>query len=258
MELNKDNYFSREADAEYMSVSQFKNFEECPAMAMAIINGEYEKEKTVSLLVGSYVDAYFGGELEKFKAENPEVFNSRTGELKAEYKQAEKIIERVKKDKLWMEYATGGKEQVIMTGEIAGIKIKIMIDNLHSDKIVDRKIVKDFEPMYKEGQGRLSWFEFWRYDLQGGVYREIVRQNTGKTLPFFLAPATKEKITNFDVLHISDTALDFELEEFTKKVPLYDAIKKGIIHAERCGKCDYCKLTKTLTTPTESEDYEDE
>ncbi len=258
MELNKDNYFSREADAEYMSVSQFKNFEECPAMAMAIINGEYEKEKTVSLLVGSYVDAYFGGELEKFKVENPEVFKSRTGELKAEYKQAEKIIERVKQDKLWMEYATGGTEQVLMTGKIAGVKIKILIDNLHNDKIVDRKIVKDFEPMYKEGQGRLSWFEYWRYDLQGAVYREVARQNMGKTLPFFLAPATKEKVTNFDVLHISDTALDFELEEFRKKVPLYDAMKKGIIEPERCGKCDYCKKTKVLRKPTESEDYEDE
>ena len=86
----------------------------------------------------------------------------------------------------------------------------------------------------------------------------MVRQNLNKKLPFYLAPATKEKITDFDILHISDTALDFELDNFSKKVPLYDAIKNGIIIPERCGKCDYCKSTKILTIPTESEEYEDE
>lgn len=253
MVLTNENYFSHEADKEYMSVSQFKTFEECPARAMAEINGEYIREESTALLVGSYVDAYFSGTLDLFKAQHPELFK-RDGSLKSEYVQAEQIIARIESDPLFMEYLIG-EDQVIMTGEIEGVKVKIKVDSLHPDKIVDLKIMKDFEPIYKPEQGRLPWFEAWRYDLQGAVYREIVRQNTGLTLPFYLAAATKEKVTDIDVVHISDELLDYELEQFKKKVQLYDAIKKGVVEAERCGKCDYCKMTKVLTRPTESKEY---
>lgn len=256
MELNNENYFSPVADRHYMSVSQFKAFEECPACAMAILNGEYTCEKTVSMLVGAYVDAYFSNEHDAFMLNYPEIFR-RDGTLKSEYMQAQRIISRIERDKALMEYL-GGKSQVIMTGEIAGVPVKIKIDSLHPDKIVDLKIMADFGPKYKPEQGKLAWFEYWRYDLQGAVYREIVRQNTGMVLPFYLAAATKEKTTDIDLVHISDAALDFELERFTKKVPFYDAIKKGIITPERCGHCDYCKETKIITVPTQSEEYENE
>lgn len=253
MLLTSENYFSREADTQYMSVSQFKAFEECPAKAMAELNGEYIREDTPSLLVGSYVDAHFGGTLDLFKAQHPEIFK-RDGMLKAEYVQAEQIIARIERSELFMEYLMG-EDQVIMTGEIEGVKTKVKIDSLHPDKIVDLKVMKDFEPIYKPEQGRLPWFEAWRYDLQGAVYREIVRQNTGVTLPFYLAAATKEKVTDIDIIHVSDELLDYELEQFKKKVSFYDAVKKGIIEPERCDKCDYCKMTKVLTAPTESKEY---
>jgi hypothetical protein len=38
-------------------------------------------------------------------------------------------------------------------------------------------------------------------------------------------------------------------------VELYDAIKQGVIEPERCGKCDYCKRTKVLKKPTDSEEF---
>ena len=41
MKLNKNNYYSQKANIEFMSYSQFKDFCECPAMAMAKIKGEY-------------------------------------------------------------------------------------------------------------------------------------------------------------------------------------------------------------------------
>lgn len=256
MPLTNKNYFSREADMEYMSVSQFKTFEDCSARAMAELNGEYIREETTALLVGSYVDAHFGGALDLFKAQHPEIFK-RDGTLKSEYIQAEQIIARIERDELFMEYLMG-EDQVIMTGEIEGVKVKIKVDSLHPDKIVDLKVMKDFEPIYKPEQGRLPWFEAWRYDLQGAVYREIVRQNTGLTLPFYLVAATKEKVTDIDIVHISDELLDYELEQFKKKVQFYDAIKKGAVEPERCGKCDHCKMTKVLMRPTESKEYIDE
>ena len=253
MKLTQRNYFSKKANLEYMSVSQFKSFEKCQAAALAEIKGKYKREQTTALLVGSYVDSWAEGTLDQFKKQNPDIFK-RDGTLKAEYIQADAIIERIQRDKLFMKHMAGEK-QVIMTGEICGVPVKIKVDSLHPDKIDDLKIVKDFEPIYHAEKGLLPWFEYWGYDMQGAVYQEIVRQNTGKTLPFFLNAATKEKITDIDVLHINQKSLDFAFDHFKANVELYDAIKKGIIEPERCGKCEYCKSTKKLTEPTDSEEY---
>ena len=64
MKLTNENYFDRENQLKYMSVSQFKAFENCQYGAMAELKGEYLKEKTPSMLVGSYVDAHFEKTLE--------------------------------------------------------------------------------------------------------------------------------------------------------------------------------------------------
>ena len=251
MKLTNANYFSPKANREYFSVSQWKSFRKCPNMALAEIRGNYIREETPALLVGSYVDAYFDNELEAFKTTHPALFK-KDGTLKAEYIQAEQIIERIKRDRLMMKYLAGGQRQVIMTGEIEGVQIKIKIDTLHPDKIVDGKVMKDFAPIYVEDKGRLMWWEAWNYDVQGAVYQEIVYQNTGKRLPFFLAAATKEKVTDIDVLHIEQNHLDFGMEEFKKEIVSFDAIKKGIVKPDRCETCDWCKETKKLKEPTSS------
>lgn len=252
MKLTARNYFSKKANQHYFSVSQYKAFEKCPACAIAEIKGKYKREQTTSLLVGSYVDAYFEGTLEKFKKQNQEIFK-KDGTLKADYLQAEAIIKRIEKDKLFMKYMNG-KKQVIMTGEICGVPFKIKTDVLHDDKIVDMKIVKDFEPIYDSESGFLPWYEYWGYDLQGAAYQEIVRQNVGKQLPFYLNAATKEKVTDLDIFHLPQKMLDFQLERIKNNIVRYDAMKKGIIEADRCGKCDYCKQTKVLTEPTEADE----
>ena len=253
MKLTRRNYFSKKASKEFMSVSQFKAFEKCQNAALAEINGKFKREKTTALLVGSYVDAYFERTLESFKKQNPEIFK-KDGTLKAEYIQANTIIERIESDKLFVQYISG-ESQVIMTGNIAGVAVKIKIDSFHPDKIVDLKIMKDFENVSVEDKGIVPWFDAWGYDLQGAVYQEIVRQNTGKRLPFYLAAATKEKTTDIDVVHLSQNQLDFALERFKANVTHYDAIKNGIVAPDRCELCEYCKSSKVLTAPTESEDF---
>jgi hypothetical protein len=52
MILNRDNYYSKEADQKYMSVSQFKNWIRCEAMALVKLNGQYNEEPTTALLQG--------------------------------------------------------------------------------------------------------------------------------------------------------------------------------------------------------------
>ena len=246
MNLTADNYFSAEANQQYMSVSQFKSFLKCPAAALAELHGDYQREQTTALLVGSYVDAWFSGEMEQFKAEHPEIFK-RDGTLKAEYTQADQIIARVSKDEMFMEYMSGDK-QVIMTGEIEGVSVKIKIDSLLSDKIVDLKIMRDFEPIYDPDVcSRVPFWVAWKYDLQAAVYQEIVYQNTGKRLPFFLAAATKEKVTDYNIYQIVQSDLDVALQTVKDNIVRFDAMKKCIIPAERCECCDYCRSTKKLT-----------
>ena len=252
MILTNRNYFSKKANQHYFSVSQFKSFLKCPACAIAEIKGKYKREQTTALLVGSYIDAYFEGTLARFIKKNPEMFK-KNGTLKAEFVQAEEIIKRLLKDKLFMEYMNG-KKQVIMTGEISGVPFKIKTDVLHDDKIVDLKIIRDFEPLYDSEHGHLQWYEYWKYDLQGAAYQEIVRQNVGKQLPFYLNAATKEKVTDLDILHIPQSMLDFQLEKIKTDIVRFDAMKKGIIAPDRCEKCEYCKQTKVLTEPTEADE----
>ena len=71
MILTPDNYYSQQANQAFFSVSQVKQFNACEACAMAEPAGAYLREKTVAHLVGGYVDAYFSGELDAFKVENP-------------------------------------------------------------------------------------------------------------------------------------------------------------------------------------------
>ena len=253
MKLTQRNYYSKKANLEYLSVSQFKAFSKCPAAALAEVKGKYKREKTTALLVGSYIDSYFEGTLPKFIKQNPEIFK-KNGTLKAEYEQAEAIIQRILKDKLFTEYMSGEK-QVIMSGSINGVNVKIKVDSLHEDKIVDLKIMRDFESVYSAENGRQPWFEAWGYDLQGAVYQEVVRQNTGEILPFYLAAATKEKVTDLDIVQIDQKMLDYSLDRFKRDVEYFDAVKKGVIEPIRCEKCEYCKNTKVLKEPTSSEEF---
>lgn len=253
MILTKENYFSDEADTIYMSVSQYKQFKKCEAKGMAMLERKWETPKSTALLVGSYVDAHFEGSLDLFKAQNPDIFTIK-GELKSSYKQAEDIINRIERDKLFMEYMSGEK-QVIMTGNIFGVPFKIKIDSYLPDKIVDLKIMRDFEPIYVEGKGRVSFIEAWGYDIQAAVYQEIVRQNTGKQLPFYIAAATKETDgANIQIIKMEQSELDVCLELMEDDVKRFALIKNGIIEPERCERCDYCKHTKVLTAPISSMD----
>ena len=106
IELTRENYHGSDANKDYWSVSQFKAFNRCEACGLAEVRGEYQREETTALLVGSYVDEYFTGSIDRFEIEHPEIFK-RDGSLKADYIQAEKMIERVKRSDLMAEYLRG-------------------------------------------------------------------------------------------------------------------------------------------------------
>lgn len=240
--LTAENYFSKENEMRYFGASQFKAFCKCEAAALAEIKGEYEREKTVSMLVGSYVDAHFEGTLDLFRAQNPELF-TKSGDLRSNFQKAEEIIQRLERDELFMKYMSG-QSQVIMTGELFGYPWKIKIDSYHPRKaIVDLKIMKDFAPMWVEGEGKIPFIEAWGYDIQGAVYQAI----EGNSLPFIIAGATKEKTPDLALYQIPQSMLDVALNIVGARIDRFADIKAGLIEPIRCEECDYCKHTKVLT-----------
>lgn len=244
MSLDNKNYFSSENALKFMSASQFKSFQNCEAQALAELKGEFKRDSEKPLLIGSYVDSWFEGTLDKFKETHPEIF-LKSGGLKADYVQADEIIARVQRDEKFMKYMSGQK-QVIFTGEISGVQFKGKLDSYHENKcIVDLKVIKDFEPLWKSGH-KMSFIEAWGYDIQGAIYQELVYQATGKKLPFFICAVTKEKTPNLEIISIPQERLDECLELVKINAPCYNDIKLGKIRPTKCSKCDYCKFIKKI------------
>lgn len=249
MLLNQNNYFSTEANQRFMSSSQYRGFQKCQAATVAEIKGEYVRPDTPALMHGRYVDAYISGELDDFLADNPQLISSRgatKGQLKAEYRDLQKIIDRFERDPLFMSYLQGDT-QVVLTGQIGGVEFKGKVDILHAERIVDFKTTRDFNGIWDPEEGRrVTFVEFYGYLEQAAIYQELVRQKTGQKRPCYIAAVTKEAVPDLDVLSIPDEILEVKLQEIEHWAVEYDRVKKGA-EAERCEKCDYCKETKKLT-----------
>ena len=242
--LTRDNYFS---ETGHLSNSQYKCFDRCEDMALAECEGLYKRSKTTALLVGSYIDAYVEGNIDEFIEKHPEVISSRgasKGDLKAEYRAAEKMINRFERDPFFMSYLEGEKQQ-IYEGVIGGVEFKAMVDIAADNKTVDFKTVANFDEMWLDGQ-KVSFIRYWGYDIQGAIYQELRRQTDGKKLPFYLACVTKEPVPDIAVIQIGDEIMAERLKEIEYAAGRYQAIKMGLIDPVRCEKCDWCKATKEL------------
>lgn len=267
MKLVEENYFSEEAEKFYTGSSQIKAFMQCEAKELAKINKIWEDEQSKALLVGSYVDAAVSETLDIFKAKHPELY-TKQGTLKAEYQQADYIIERINRDELFRKYISGD-HQTIMTaayncftkqwikeeealnlthvdGNIVYVKIKV--DSYFPNKaIVDLKCVKDFQPIWNEKtKEKQNFIDYWGYTLQGALYQKVVEVNTGTKLPFFIAAVTKETEPDIALLSIDQETLDNQLNIIEQVLPRISRVKLGLEEPTRCNHCNYCKFTKKL------------
>ena len=146
LELDQNNYYSPEANQQYFSVSQYKDFMQCEAMALAKIRGEYRPEMTRAMLTGSFVDSYFEGTLDQFMKDHPAVF-TRKQELRSEFRKANEIIARIRSDELFMKFMSGEKQR-IMTFDLFGVPWKMKMDSyLPGICITDLKVVARFKSL---------------------------------------------------------------------------------------------------------------
>lgn len=237
--LTKENYATCH---DYLSYSRFSKFLRCEASAAV----NFREPASVAQLVGSYVDAYFSEEMEDFKKAHPEIFNSKTGQLKTDFLKAEEIIQRIKTDEKFMKLLSGEK-QSIMVGEIEGVPFKIKMDSYIPGKaIVDLKVMKDFNKVWSDAyRTYVNFMVAYDYDIEMAIFQEIVYQNTGLKLPCYIAAITKETPSDIGAFLIPQNKLDEALE--IVKNTLNERIKpilNGEIAPHRCEKCYYCRATK--------------
>jgi hypothetical protein len=254
LQLNKSNYHSVEADREYMSRSQYLGFMSCEAKEFARLKGEWTEEKSDALLVGSYVHAWNDGTREQFKKETPEMF-TKAGELKAQFKTADKMIEVLEKDPLCM-FTLQGEKEVIIIAEFAGVVWKVMIDSYNREKRrkVDLKTTKSIrEKHWNADQGQyVSFIENYKYPFQAAIYSEIERIAMGRPEgdwgQFFIVAVSKESCPDKEVIDMFDRdRYIIELEQVKVNMPRILAVKAGEIEPVRCERCDYCRSTRQLT-----------
>ena len=246
--LTKKTYFDDKKS--YWSASQYKQFCDCESKAMAEIRGEYERPASNALTIGSYIDTALTEPkmMEQFIKSHPEMFK-KDGTLKAEFVKCDEMIDRAKRDRVFMEYLKGQKQKII-TFDLDGIPFKAKLDVYRKgERIVDLKTVKDMEYMYRAGEGRMSPIEYWRWTDQLALYQYGIEQTTGDKLPCYLAIITKETVPALYLVELDQEILDASLNFVRSVMPRFDAIKSGIIEPEHCDNCDWCKATKIITEP---------
>ena len=237
--LTNDNYFE---DTHYMSVSSFKKFQKCELGGTTPWGTPSD-----AMMVGSYVDAYIEGTLDKFKADNPQIISSRgatKGELKSEFQKAEEICRYIDADTTFSQFMSGEK-QTIMTGEIAGVPFKIKMDS-YSKGIA----INDLKVMRSVTDSKGNFIDFitpWGYDTQLACYQEIVFQNTGEKLPCYICAVSKTNPINSVIINIPQTFLDRALYNVECNVKRYYDIKQGTVDAVGCGTCATCISTRKST-----------
>ena len=182
MLLTAENYHGLEANRHYMSVSQYKDFYECEAMAMASIRGDYKRPTSNECLVGSYLHAWNEGPeaLAAFRANTPEMFK-KNGEPLAAFAFADTMIQALENDPFCMVMLEGQKE-VILTAEMFGAPWKIKIDSYQpGESIVDIKTTRSiWEKQWSAFYNcKVSFIEIYQYFIQFAVYLEVERLATG-------------------------------------------------------------------------------
>lgn len=252
LQLTPETYFSIEADREYMSVSQYKNFKTCEAKALHDLEIPDETYKE-SFLQGSLFEALVAGNSQLFIAQHPEMISSRgstAGQLKSEFQRVVKAAEKFNSQEFFRDIIEKCEKQVILTGEICGVPVKCCLDlfDRKTFSIYDIKCMKDFNEQWnKEEKRYIPWYYAWGYVLQLAVYRLIVKQNfNSEPKEVALLAASKEETPDIQALKFDEYLLGLELEEFKNNIKHYDNLKKGIEKPIACGHCEYCKTMKEI------------
>lgn len=263
--LTADNYYSVEADRQYMSCSQYQDFLSCEARAMAKLDGRYVPKKSEALIVGNYFHTAMESTEahEQFCKDNfEEIYKykvSKSGEIivtgkYAPYVTADKMIEVCLSDPLIKSLIDmPGENERIMTGTLFGMPWKIRLDKYCEDlrMIIDWKTTADinkteYNPVLGEKE---SFIEAMGYMMRAAVYSEIEKQTviSSEDPDFVIVAVSKQDPPDKGAYLLNNRQrYDYELSEIEKHMARIYRVKNKQAAPIRCGACDYCRSTKVL------------
>jgi len=243
--------------------------------------------KSIPLLVGSYVDAYVEGTLEQFKNETPDIFtkkisvnddtvellraiddsfitrndtlnSKRLSEAKTNHESCFTVDYKLKADYVKAdeicEYID--KDPVIQQF-LSGNKQTIMTGEIAGvpfkikmDAYAEDIAIVDLKVMRSVTDKQGNLFDFitpWRYDVQLACYQEIVRQNTGKQLPCYILAVTKESPINSIIVNLPQDILNVALYNVEETICDLYDVYVGATEPEPCGICKTCIENRSET-----------
>lgn len=247
--LTNQNYHSTEANKQYMSNSQYKDFKKCEAAAMAKIGGWSETGPN-AFGVGSYVHAAFEGNLDDYRVENANVIFNSKGKPYADYDKADDMIRALRTDPFCM-FALQGEKEVIISAEFAGAMWKAKIDSYNPDKnrFSDIKTVKSIrEKCWDNELGYVSFVEAYRYTTQMAIYAEVEKRYAQREewLEPLIVAVSKEDVPDKAVIGFTENDIQREIEDIEANMPHIMNVKNGLVEPTRCEKCRYCRESKKL------------
>ena len=254
IELTSENYFSKEANLEFMSNSQFKKFLECEAQGYAMIHEGYSDDDSDALLVGEALHAWNEGTLKEFMEKNSAGMISSRGEtkgqLKSQFKCLDAAIVALKNDEILMSILAGVKEQIFVA-KIAGVMWKIKVDTVNDDfrQIVDLKFMKSLYDKFwsNEHMAYVNFVEYYGYVGQMAMYQEVFRLATNKLYAPIIVGVTKQEPPDKIAINFDQGSLDTERQIIIDRMDRVMAVKKGLVKPERCERCKYCRETKKVS-----------
>lgn len=267
MVLTADNYYTPEADREYMSCSQYQDFLTCEAAAMAKIHGLYVPKASEAFIVGNYFHTALESD-EAHRAFCEEHFDDvykcrvdkKTGEMTvtgkyAPYEKADTMIACVKSDPMIKSLIEmKGENEKILTGVLFGSPWKARLDKYipESRIIIDWKTAADLtRTEYNPALGeRESFLEALGYLMRAAVYSEIEKQNAkSEDDPKFVIVAVSKQDPPDKGAYLLNhrQRYDYELALVGKNMQRIMKVKSGTVKPKRCGVCEYCRQTKKLS-----------
>ena len=163
LQLTPQTYFSIEADREYMSVSQYKQFKNCESKALYNIEQPDTTYKP-QFIEGKLFEELVAGDPKLFMAQHPEMISSRgptAGQLKSEFQRVANAAEKFNSQKFFKDIINKCEKQIILTGEICGVPVKCCLDLFDREtcSIYDIKCMKDFSEQWsKEEKRYIPWY----------------------------------------------------------------------------------------------------
>ena len=251
--INKENYYEKETNKKYMSVSLYKEINACEYKSHAKLYKNYKEEEKDCFIEGNYIHSWVEGKLEEFKLKNN--LYKKDGTLLKKYEDIEKTILFLEKDKYFMA-ALNGENEKIFTGKLFGIDWKIRVDVINEKYgfITDLKYVKSIKDKIwnDEEKEKQNFIKYYKYDIQAAIYQEIVKQNLGYIFDFYIAAVSKEKNIDKEIIEFDQESLEKSLLYVEYNIERVIKVWKNEIKEEelkKCGECDYCRSNKKIINP---------